>query len=105
MVQFLGELLFEKFRNAARTQYLDIIVYIQTKLHHMNKFLTGERCCLRRDEDFYVTCLNQILDFGRVHLDLRSSKKLMPNEHHSAFQNFYFYNKVPYFREIRWSNF
>ena len=42
MVQFLGALLSEKFRNAVRTQYLDIIVYIKTKLHHMNKFLTGE---------------------------------------------------------------
>ena len=40
MVQFLGALLSGKFRNAAWTQYLDIIVYIQTKLHHMNKFLT-----------------------------------------------------------------
>ena len=55
MVQFLGALLSRKFRNAARTQYLDIIVYIQTKLHHMNIFLTGERCFLRRDEDFHVT--------------------------------------------------
>ena len=55
MVQILGALLSEKFRNAARTQYLDIIVYIKTKLHHMNKFLTEERCCLRRDEDFHVT--------------------------------------------------
>ena len=55
MVQFLGALLSEKFRNAARTQYLDIIGYITTKLHHMNKFLTGERCCLRRDEDFHIT--------------------------------------------------
>ena len=55
MVQFLGALLSGKFRNAARTQYLDIIVYIKTKLHHMNKSLIGERCCLRRDEDFHVT--------------------------------------------------
>ena len=55
MVQLLGALLSEKFRNAAQTQYLDIIVYIKTKLHHMNKFLTGEMCCLRRDEDFHVT--------------------------------------------------
>ena len=55
MVQFLGALLSGKFRNAARTQYLDIIVYIKTKLHHMNKFLTGERCCLRRDGDFHIT--------------------------------------------------
>ena len=55
MVQFLGALLSGKFRNAARTQYLDIIVYIKTKLHHINKFLTGERCCLCRDEDFHVT--------------------------------------------------
>ena len=54
MVQFLSALLSEIFRNAARTQYLDIIVYIKTKWHHMNKYLTGERCCLRRDEDFHV---------------------------------------------------
>ena len=59
MIQFLDTLLSRKFRNAARTQYLDIIVYIQTKLHHMNKFLTGERCCLRRDEDFHVIHLSQ----------------------------------------------
>ena len=58
MVKFLGALLFGKFRNAARTQYLDIIVYIKTKLHHINKFLTRERCCLRRDEDFHVTLVS-----------------------------------------------
>ena len=60
MVQFLGALLFGKFRNAARTQYLDIIVYIKTKLHHMSKFLIGKRCCLRRDEDFHVTFVSII---------------------------------------------
>ena len=65
MVQLLGALLSEKFRNAARTQYLDIIVIIHTKLPHMNKFLTGERCCLRRDGDVYVTFVSirfQILE-------------------------------------------
>ena len=35
-------------------------------------------------------CLNQILDFGKVHLDLRVSKKVMSNEHQMAFQIFIF---------------
>ena len=47
----------------------------------------------RRRFPCYI-CLNQILDFGKVHLDLHISKKLMPNDHQTAFQNFYFYNKM-----------
>ena len=47
----------------------------------------------RRRFPCYI-CLNQILDFGKVHLDLRISKKLMPTEHQTTFQNFYSYSKI-----------